>query len=66
MNKPIPTASPNTKLHADHNAEWDSPDVERLHHASEVVDRGMLDSIGRAVSAPLLPPESLPATPDKR
>ena len=50
---PAPTA-PKPRL--DHNAEWDTPDGPELQHKpSDVHDRSVLDSVGRAVSDPLRP-----------
>ena len=50
QSNPAPTA-PKPRL--DHNAEWDAPDRDQPHHeASDVRDRSVLDSVGRAVSIP--------------
>ena len=56
---PAPTA-PEPRL--DHNPEWDAPDgPEPQHKPSDVHDRGVLDSVGRAVTDPLRPPADSPA-----
>lgn len=63
MTQPIPAAPPSTTPRVDHNAEWDAPDDDvRRRHPSEVRDRGVLDSFGRAVSAPLQPQPEPPTT----
>jgi len=52
-----PSTKP-VKKRVDHNESWDTPDdaaIEPKHHADEVRDQGVLESFGRAVTAPVLP-----------
>ena len=56
MTQPPNPAPTGPKPRLDHNAEWDAPDADQPpHEASEVRDRSVLDSVGRAVSDPLRP-----------